>query len=397
MFRRVIGYRDFHEEDHFNFQFNRWLPFVPEDELFEIAPQIKDFDDWKSVFLKYARKAEGEKRYSHATYYYRAAEFFLTESDPDKEATYENMASMFNKASSHLSYKREKIPYENGYLPALIAEPQGEQKDILLVHGGFDSFAEELFPQLLEAVNYGFKVILFEGPGQGFPLKAFNMPMNPNWEEPVGAVLDHFGIQSCTLLGISLGGYLATRAAAFEPRIKRVIADDVMEDFYGCFERRLGPQKTRMLNFLLKYNMKSTLNRLMTKAAEGDFLTTWGLEHGLRVSGTTSYFDYLKWAQKINTRDFSYRLTQDYLLLAAREDHMVPLEQFYTQAKALTHVKSFTGRLLTNSEHAGSHCHIGNASLANRVMFEWISSLLERDRAIVNENLESTLLPQSAA
>ena len=46
-----------------------------------------------------------------------------------------------------------------------------------------------------------------------------------DWERAVAAVLDHFGIDSCTLMGVSLGGYLAPRAAAFEPEFA---------DSYGC-------------------------------------------------------------------------------------------------------------------------------------------------------------------
>src|SRR5271155_219445 len=51
---------------------------------------------------------------------------------------------------------------------------------------------------------------------------------------PVGAVLDHFGLDQVTLLGISLDGGLAIRAAAGEPRIARVICDDILTDFLAC-------------------------------------------------------------------------------------------------------------------------------------------------------------------
>jgi hypothetical protein len=44
-------------------------------------------------------------------------------------------------------------------------------------------------------------------------------------------VLDHFGLEQVTLPGISLGGGLAVRGAAGEPRIARVIPDDILTDF----------------------------------------------------------------------------------------------------------------------------------------------------------------------
>ena len=44
------------------------------------------------------------------------------------------------------------------------------------------------------------------------------------WEKPAKAILDHFHLDAVDWLGASCGGYLALRAAAFEPRIKHVIS-----------------------------------------------------------------------------------------------------------------------------------------------------------------------------
>jgi pimeloyl-ACP methyl ester carboxylesterase len=52
--------------------------------------------------------------------------------------------------------------------------------------------------------------------------------MTPEWERPVSAVLDFLMLRAVTLVGISLGGYLALWAAAFEPRIQSVVAYDVV-------------------------------------------------------------------------------------------------------------------------------------------------------------------------
>ncbi|MBU0991942.1 MAG: hypothetical protein KJ737_05560 [Proteobacteria bacterium] len=56
-------------------------------------------------------------------------------------------------------------------------------------------------------------------------------------------------IEDCCFIGcgISLGGYLAIRAAAFEPRIKRVVAMDVMADFFECFSSRAGAVKEKLM------------------------------------------------------------------------------------------------------------------------------------------------------
>ncbi len=64
---------------------------------------------------------------------------------------------------------------------------------------------------------------MFEGPGQGGALEDAELKMIPEWEQPVKAVLDYFELNDVILMGISLGGGLVIRAAAFEPRVRYVI------------------------------------------------------------------------------------------------------------------------------------------------------------------------------
>jgi len=46
----------------------------------------------------------------------------------------------------------------------------------------------------------------------------------------VKAVLDYFKLDHVTLAGLSMGGCLVMRAAAFEKRVDRVVAYDVYPD-----------------------------------------------------------------------------------------------------------------------------------------------------------------------
>ena len=46
MYREIVGYRNFHPDTNFNFQLNRWLPFLSEEEVRQAATEISDFDDW---------------------------------------------------------------------------------------------------------------------------------------------------------------------------------------------------------------------------------------------------------------------------------------------------------------------------------------------------------------
>lgn len=377
----IVGYRTFHQDPNFNYQFNRWLPYLPEDELHQIAPKVASLADFKRVMIEYAKTAETEGRISNAAFYYRGAEFFANTSDPDKAHCYAKFLELFAASAEGEQYERDQVPYKNGFLPVISIPAQGEQLDTVIVHGGFDSFIEEFFWMMLDLAKQGFRVILFEGPGQGGALNKHGLSMTRDWDQVACAVLDHMKVNNCTWLGISLGGCLALRAAAGEKRIKRVIADDILEDFFDVLGHRLGEGKARLLGFLLKHNMASVVNRMMGAAMQRDPTTEWAAEHGLRVSGAKTPFEYLKWTQQMNTLDISQNVSQDVLLFGAQEDHLIPLRQFYSQQENLTKVRSLTARLFTVSEEASSHCHVGNQPLVNNMMVDWIKERLVSDNS----------------
>jgi alpha-beta hydrolase superfamily lysophospholipase len=65
-----------------------------------------------------------------------------------------------------------------------------------VLFGGFDSYIEELCAIQLYLHDFGFDVIAFEGPGQGAALEEQHLPMTPDWDKPVRAVLDYFQLDA---------------------------------------------------------------------------------------------------------------------------------------------------------------------------------------------------------
>ncbi len=244
----------------------------------------------------------------------------------------------------------------------------------VIVHGGFDSFVEEFVTLLGAMRDTGLDVIAFEGPGQGAMLVRRGVPMTHEWERPTTAVLDHFGLSDVTLVGISLGGYLALRAAAFEPRITRVVAFDVLDDFFECLLSRRGPAVHHAARALLAAGATGVLDAAVARLRERDGLIRWGMEQGMHVMGVSTPSAFLERARLYRTAPINDRVTQDVLLLAGAEDHFVPLHQLYRQAAALRRARSVTTRLFTRAEHAASHCQIGNLPLALQVIRRWIDS-----------------------
>ena len=88
-----------------------------------------------------------------------------------------------------------------------------------------------LFASAVAASRRGYHSLLFDGPGQGAMLYESTIPLRPDWEAVVSAVVD-FALtlrevhpEKLVVSGWSLGGYLAPRAASGEHRLAARIAD----------------------------------------------------------------------------------------------------------------------------------------------------------------------------
>jgi len=249
----------------------------------------------------------------------------------------------------------------------------------VLITGGFDGYLEDRFAMMLAITHAGYQVIAFDGPGQGAALEDGGMIFTTDWHRPVGAVLDHFGLHQATLIGSSLGGCLAIRAAAAEPRITRVVAYDVCTDLLECNLQTLPSAAGALVTTLLRLRADRLLDDIVRRRIRQDLLTEWGVRQGQHVFGVSTPHAYLRSAARFITADVSARVRADTLLLAGARDHYVPVHQLTDQIATLTNARSVTARVFTEPEHAQAHCQYGNLPLAVQVILDWLDGLDERD------------------
>ncbi|WP_437534563.1 alpha/beta fold hydrolase [Sorangium sp. So ce726] len=367
-----IGYRSFHRDVALNYQLNRWLPVMEEAEVTKLAGEVSSAADFSRAMRALAERTGAEGRHLHASSYFRAAEFFLPFGDPEKGRCYEAYRAHFDRVAAALPLERRDVPFRGGVLPAVRFAAPGPARDTIVLHGGFDSYIEEFFFWGPDLAAQGFDVVMFEGPGQGAALRRHGLTMSPAWEEPVAAVLDHLSIQRASLIGLSLGGCLGIRAAAHEPRIERVVAWNILFDFYDCFAARLPPALARALAEKSDAGDDDAVNATLASLASAGPEAAWALAHGQHISGSRTPADFVRWLRAMNTRAASPRVRQDVLLLAGTADHIVPLHQLTQQMEALTGARSVTARIFTAADHAASHCQVGNLPLAHEVIARFL-------------------------
>ena len=176
-----------------------------------------------------------------------------------------------------------------------------------------------------------------------------------------------------------MGGGLAVRAAAFEPRVRRVICDDALFDFLDASLRQVPVVLRGVLASLVAASADSAANALVHRALRHSPVLEWGLHQGMHVFGVDSPSAHLKAAAMFRTTAYSAQVHADTLLLAGAEDHYIPLHQFHQQMAALTGVRSVSGHILTRADDAQDHCHIGNMGLSVDLITKWLDQMVRMD------------------
>jgi len=371
--RFPVGYHRFHPKRIFNFQLNRWysLGFARYDDFADLGKKIKNFEDWRREMIQLAEAAEKEERFTNAALYFRGAEFYTFEGDvPDKLSLYDRFRENFRRAFPRSEEERIMVPYGGAFLPALRIIPGKNRRGTILLHGGFDSFLEEWYLMMRYLSSHGYEVIGFEGPGQGSALLKQGIPMDIEWEKPVKAVLDHFSLEEATVFGLSMGGWFCLRAAAFEPRVKRVIASGHAVDYMEIAPAAMA----WMFEFFMKY--ENFFNRSSYWKMKHNPAVKWQIGNAMHITKAATPLEASRLTLNLSRENMHPgNITQNVLLLTGRKDHFIPFRLHRRQVDALINAASVTERIFTEKEHAQNHCQIGNIRLLLDTVLEWLEDL----------------------
>jgi 2,6-dihydroxypseudooxynicotine hydrolase len=116
-----------------------------------------------------------------------------------------------------------------------LRRPPADRPPLVLLIPGLDSTKEEFFRLEKLFLARGMATLSMDGPGQGEV--GYSVPIRHDYEVGVAAMLDALAgradldLDRVGALGVSLGGYYAPRAGAFEPRLKAVAGISGAYDF----------------------------------------------------------------------------------------------------------------------------------------------------------------------
>ncbi|MDD4137370.1 MAG: alpha/beta fold hydrolase, partial [Methanoregula sp.] len=280
-------------------------------------------------------------------------------------------------------------PYENTTLPGYFykVDDSGRPRPLLIVQTGFDGCQEELHPYAMEGVRRGYNVLTFEGPGQGEVIRVQHIPFRHDWENVIRPVVDHavsrpdVDRDRIALWGVSLGGYLAPRGAAYEPRITALVADGGTYDVGQILLANLknsGEADANLTEKELQEWLQTDpveFNSAMRTAMAHDTGIRWLNENGMFVfdAGSPAQF-WAKWMD-FSLVGIAEEIRCPALVCAGTTDHLDPDG---AQAKALYDHLTCERELLVFSDDygAGSHCQFGAFAQSFAAKFDWLDDAM---------------------
>ena len=344
------------------------------DRVAELGSASEQAGDVESAKLAYWR----------ASNYYRTAGSMLMglPVDPRLADALHRCRDTFRRGAALMAQPPEiiEIPFEGTTLPGYFFRVDADPtpRATVITMGGYDSVVEEqYFFNAAAALARGYNVLMFDGPGQGTVLVDQGLPMRPDWEAVVTPVVDYAVTRAdvdpnrLVLVGLSLGAYLAPRAASAEHRLAACVADCGTYDMYAGFLERLpGPLRK---GFEAGSTIEVAAVREMLGALAKKPTAGWALRRGMQVHQVDSPLAYVEAMKPYSLVGRAEQITCPTWVCNAEGDDISASATELVAALTCPH--QFV--TFTAAEGAAAHCESGARTLFHARMFSWLDPILK--------------------
>ncbi len=301
--------------------------------------------------------------YFRATNYLCQAERMLAHSDPNRIPTYRRVLELAQQAFDLQDTRitRVAIPYEGttlpGYFSAAPATDAAPAPVVVLVNG-LDSTKEHQYSSghWAELAARGISCLMLDQPGTGEALRLQNLPARVDTEAWAGAVVDWLLTRDDVdparigIVGWSLGGYFAPRAAAFEKRFALCVAWGANHDWGAVQRRRLEREGERPVPHYWEH-----------------VLWVWGFDPG------TDLADFVAFADQVHLDGVVEEITVPFLIAHGQNDRQIPLEYAHRSYDRATGSPKRELRVFTPEEGATEHIGLDHLSYVSVYIADWVA------------------------
>ncbi|EXJ87165.1 hypothetical protein A1O3_04124 [Capronia epimyces CBS 606.96] len=376
-------------------------------EVLQAAAQIQaeDLTSVCRVFHKLATRVNGQAEqidaskypvsardaYFRAATYFRSADIYLhtsnDASDPLSDELWEKQRLAFDKAIALLPIPGERLLLKaDGFDVAAIyyrstVGDRSTPKPALIIGPGYDGSHEEMLHAIgFAALERGYNVLTYEGPGQPTVRRDQGLGFIVEWERVVTPVVDYLYRQPDVdssrigLIGVSMGGWLAVRAAAFEHRLAAAMAIDGVYDFYQAAASHFPPPVRALLDSGDFQALDSHLGEFLASGM-APTAVSWGIGQGLWSFNVASPGELVAKMKGMTLKGIEDKVQCPVWVGEASEDQFTkgqPEQVRDALGDKATYVR------LTAEDAAGYHCHEGAAVLMNQRVLDWFGDIISK-------------------
>ncbi|MES2170495.1 MAG: alpha/beta fold hydrolase [Actinomycetota bacterium] len=305
---------------------------------------------------------------SAATKSVRAAVYYITGERMQRvgyeprTVTYQKMLDCFATFVRYCEepVERVEIPFEGSSFPALFYRaPSAGPKTPVMVHfNGLDSTKEMMWgsPLRTELAKRGISLLMVDHPGTGEALRLRGMhaiPQSERWGTACVDYLESRGDVEPTRIGIlgwSLGGYYAPRAAAYEKRFALCVA-------WGA-----------------NYNWGELQKRRAEREGENPVPHYW--EHVGWVWGKDGFEEFMAFAPQVSLVGVVEEITVPFLVTHGSGDRQIPIEYAYAQYEAAVNSPDRELHIFTPREGGVEHVGGDNMLPGASLISDWVAERL---------------------
>jgi dipeptidyl aminopeptidase/acylaminoacyl peptidase len=337
------------------------------------------FAEWNAMARKVTRLAEtaeanghavtASAAYMRAANYIQAGERLLQPRTDESQEAYARAVALFRKGIASvpfLAIEAVEIPFVDGKsLPGYFVKSRDAGNAALptvVFFDGLDITKEiQYFRGVPELAKRGIACLIVDIPGNGESIRFRGMPARFDSNVAGTAAADFLESRRdvdrnrLAVMGISLGGYYAPRAAAFEPRFKACVSWGAIWDYHATWKRRI-------------------------EKAFSASLSVPG-EHIMWVLGVSSLEAALKKLEDFRLAGVAEKVRCPYLLTHGERDAQIPMEDANALFAAIGAADK-TFKVFTLEEGGFEHVQGDNVTIGIATIADWLSQRLDaRKRA----------------
>lgn len=328
------------------------------------------FESWMKLAERVERLGQADeaaghplsagRKYLRAGIYYLLAERMPSHKDPRRLDAYKRGIEVYRRGLACRKEPAEyvEVPYGNHKLPAIFSKAPGSGRSPCMVHfDGLDVTKEIIYASIAEEFRRrGVSLLIVDHPGAGAALRLLGLTSGPDTEKPAGASVDYLETRADVdprrigIMALSLGGYYAPRAAAFEKRFACAVAWGAIYDYGRCVSDRIG--------------------------GTGEPSVPGYAEHVNWVFGGKTMEDTMKIVSQMTLKGVADKITCPLLIVHGENDRQVPLwhaQQTYDEAVNSPGRELKICRL---ADGGAEHCGADNGSLVVDYMTDWVAEKL---------------------